>query len=125
MTIRTRLLAVTAGSAIASFLVIAVANAQSQYQGGGQQRSMEMRAGEQMGGGMEMGGMGGMGKMGGGGGMGGMGGMGCMQMMHKEVMQMMQHDPKLRGRMMELHGEMMRTMGEAMIEHGKELQQGK
>jgi hypothetical protein len=36
-----------------------------------------------------------------------------------------EQDPKLMGRMMELHGEMMRTMGDALIKRGKELQQGK
>jgi hypothetical protein len=55
------------------------------------------------------------------GGMSGMMGMGMMPMM----MQTMQQDPKLMGRMMDLHGEMMRTMGDALIKRGKELQQGK
>jgi hypothetical protein len=46
-----------------------------------------------------------------------MGGMGMMQMMQK--------DPKLMGRMMELQGEIMRLMSDAMIQRGKELQKGK
>jgi hypothetical protein len=74
--------------------------------------------GSMMGGGMGMGGMGAAG------GMSGMMGMGMMPMMPM-MMQTMQKDPKLMGRMMELHGEMMRLMGEAMIKRGKELQQGK
>ena len=83
-----------------------------------QPQSMGMSGeGSMMGGGMGMGGMGGMGGMSG----MGMGGMGTGMPM----MQMMQQDPKLRGRMMELQGEMMRTMGDAMIQRGKELQKGK
>jgi len=41
------------------------------------------------------------------------------------MMQMMQKDPKLMGRMMELQGEMMRLMSDAMTQRGKELQKGK
>jgi hypothetical protein len=55
----------------------------------------------------------------------GRGGMPGMMGMMPLMMQTMQQDPKLRGRMMELHGEMMRTMGEAMIKRGKELQSAK
>jgi hypothetical protein len=113
-----RLLAILVGSAVAPALMVAIAVAQPASEGAGEnpQKSMGMpgSGGMMGGGGMRMG-------------MGGMGGMpmGCMHGMHKEMMQMMQHDPKLKGRMMELHGEMMRTMGEALIAHGKELQQTK
>ena len=48
------------------------------------------------------------------------GGLGMMPMM-----QVMQKDAKLRGRMMELQGEIMRLMSDAMIQQGKELQKGK
>ena len=96
----------------------AIAQLASQPSAGSAQQSVGAARGQgsMMGGGsgMEMG-MGGMG------GMSGMMGMGMMPMM----IQTMQQDPKLMGRMMELHGEMMRTMGEAMIKRGKELQQGK
>lgn len=63
----------------------------------------------------------GMSGMGGMDGMSGMMGMGMMPMM----MQTIKRDPKLMGRVMELHGEMTRAMGEAMIKRGKELQRGK
>lgn len=93
----------------------AIAQLASQPSAGSAQQSVGAARGQgsMMGGGsgMEMG-MGGM---------SGMMGMGMMPMM----MQTMQQDPKLMGRMMELHDEMMRTMGEAMIKRGKELQQGK
>ncbi len=46
--------------------------------------------------------------------------MGCMG-----GMEMMQKDPKLMGRMMELQGEMMRMMSDAMSQRGKDLQKGK
>jgi hypothetical protein len=93
---------------------IALAQPASQPSAGIAQQSAGAPSGQgsMMGGGPGMGGMGGM---------SGMMGMGMMPMM----MQMMQQDPKLMGRMMELHGEMMRVMGEAMIKRGKELQQGK
>jgi hypothetical protein len=79
-----------------------------------------------MGGGMMHGGM-----MGGGMGPGGcgmmemhrMGGMEMMPMMPM-VMEEMRRDPKLRGRMMELRGEMLRTIGQALIDRGKQMQQG-
>jgi hypothetical protein len=100
----------------------AIAQPASQPSAGSAQQSVGAASGRgsMMGGGpgMEMG-MGGMG------GTSGMMGMGMMPMMMPMMMQTMQQDPKLMGRMMELHGEMMRTMGEAMIKRGKELQQGK
>jgi hypothetical protein len=61
-----------------------------------------------------------MGRGGGCGMMGEMHGMGEMGM----VMQEMNRDPKLRGRMIELHGEMMRALGQALIDRGKQMQQG-
>jgi len=88
---------------------IAVAQPASEPSAGTLQQSAGADQGSMMGGGMGMGGM------------SGMMGMGMMPMM----MQTMQKDPKLMGRVMELHGEMMRVMGEAMIKRGKELQQGK
>jgi hypothetical protein len=97
---------------------IAVAQPASQPSAGSAPQSAGVPSGQgsMMGGGSGMGmGMSGMG------GMSGMMGMGMMPMM----MQTMQQDPKLMGRMMELHGEMMRMMGEAMIKRGKEVQQGK
>jgi hypothetical protein len=101
----------------------AVAQPASQPSAGGAQQSVGAASahGSMMGDGMGMGGMSGMSGMGGMSGMSGMMGMGMMPMMT----QMMKQDPKLMGRMMELHGEMMRTMGDALIKRGKELQQGK
>jgi hypothetical protein len=55
--------------------------------------------------------------MGGGTGMGCMGGMGAIQIIQK--------DPKLMARMMELQGEMMRLMSDAMIQRSKELQKSR
>jgi hypothetical protein len=93
---------------------IAVAQPASQPSAGGAQQCVGAASGHgsMMSDGMGMSGMGGM---------SGMMGMGMMPMM----MQTMKQDPKLMGRMMELHGEMMRTMGDALIKRGKELQQGK
>jgi hypothetical protein len=105
---------------------IAVAQPASQASAGGAQQSVGAASGHgsMMGDGMGMGGMSGMTGMTGMGGMSGMSGMMGMGMMPM-MTQMMKQDPKLMGRMMELHGEMMRTMGDALIKRGKELQQGK
>lgn len=99
----------------------AVAQPASQPSAGSAQQSGDAPSGQ---GSMMSGGPGmgmGMSGMGGIDGMSGMMGMGMMPMM----MQTMKQDPKLMGRMMELHGEMMRTMGDALIKRGKKLQQGK
>ncbi|MGH7987072.1 MAG: hypothetical protein ACREQX_12400 [Candidatus Binataceae bacterium] len=98
---------------------IAIAQPASQSTSGSSPTEVSGGHGSTMGGGMgmrHMEGMHGMHRMG----MGCMGGMGMMPMMP-----MMHKDPKLMGRMMELRGEMMQTMGNAMIQHGKELQKGK
>jgi hypothetical protein len=59
------------------------------------------------------------------GGMGETGGMGMGCIGGMGMMQMMQKDPKLMGRMMALQGEMMRVMSDAMIQRAKELQKSK
>ena len=58
-------------------------------------------------------------------------GPGCMCALHGPgemgmspmAMQEIRRDPKLMGRLMELRGEMLRTVGEALIERGKRMQQ--
>ena len=102
---RFKLVAVLGASVASVIFVSAIGGAQPAPQRATQVPPMGM-----MGGGMNMGGMGGIG-------MGCMGGMGAMQMMQK--------DPKLMGRMMELQGEMTRLMSDAMTQRGKELQKGK
>ena len=46
-------------------------------------------------------------------------------MLDMQLMQMMMHDPRTRGQMMQIHGRMMKEMGELMEKRGKELEQGK
>jgi hypothetical protein len=105
---------------------IAVAQPASQGNAGNPPTGMSGAQGSMMGGGMGMEGMG----MGGTGlSMGrevrGLGGIGMWCPGGIAMMQLMQKDPKLRGRMMELQGEMLRLMSDAMIQQGKELQKGK
>ncbi|MGH7831328.1 MAG: hypothetical protein ACREP8_14250 [Candidatus Binatia bacterium] len=69
------------------------------------------KEGQGMMGGMQGGGM--MCPMMGMGGMGMMGGMGGTA-----------GDPKIMGRMLEMHGEMMMKMGEVMMKHAKQMQKG-
>jgi len=49
---------------------------------------------------------------------------GGMGMMCPMMMGMMggQQDPKLTGRMLQLHGEMMKAMGDVLMKHGKALE---
>jgi hypothetical protein len=107
---------------------IAVAQPASQGNAGNPPMGMSGAQGSMMGGGMGMEGMGtgGMGLS-----MGrevkGLGGIGrgCPGGLGMQMMQLMEKDPKLRGRMMELQGEITRLMSDAMIQQGKELQKGK